>query len=111
MSVVYLLPFRKNHRVNLGGWKLAHIAPDQSKRNHCIFFKDSLVKKVMISLRNLIILYYFSPLTLLMNQWPFKKDINGTLALIKGFPGDSDGKKIHQQCRRPGFNPWVGKIP
>ena len=64
----------------------------------------------MISLRNLIILYYFSPLTLLMNKWPFKNDINGTLALIKGFPGDSDGKKIHLRCRRPGFDPWIGKI-
>ena len=21
------------------------------------------------------------------------------------------GKKIHLQCRRPGFDPWVGKIP
>ena len=23
----------------------------------------------------------------------------------------SDGKKIRLQCRRPGFDPWVGKIP
>ena len=29
----------------------------------------------------------------------------------QGFPGGSDGKKIHLQCRRPGFSPWVGKIP
>ena len=28
-----------------------------------------------------------------------------------GFPGGSDGKKICLQCRRPGFNPWVKKIP
>ena len=30
------------------------------------------------------------------------------------FPGSSDGKekkKVHLQCRRPGFNPWVRKIP
>ena len=26
-------------------------------------------------------------------------------------PGDSDGKRIYLQYRRPGFNPWVGKIP
>ena len=25
--------------------------------------------------------------------------------------GGSDCKKIHLQCRRPGFDPWVGKIP
>ena len=27
-----------------------------------------------------------------------------------GFPDGSDGKRICLQCRRPGFNPWVGKI-
>ena len=26
-------------------------------------------------------------------------------------PDGSDGKESHLQCRRPGFNPWVGKIP
>ena len=29
----------------------------------------------------------------------------------KGFPGGSDSKSICLQCRWPGFNPWVGKIP
>ena len=28
-----------------------------------------------------------------------------------GFPGGFDDKKFHLQCRRPGFNPWVRKIP
>ena len=27
-----------------------------------------------------------------------------------GFPGSSDDR-FHLQCERPGFNPWVGKIP
>ena len=31
--------------------------------------------------------------------------------LLPTFPGGSDGKSICLQCRRPGFNPWVGKIP
>ena len=26
-------------------------------------------------------------------------------------PGGSDSKEICLQCRIPGFNPWVGKIP
>ena len=26
-------------------------------------------------------------------------------------PCGSAGKKIHLQCGRPGFDPWVGKIP
>ena len=29
----------------------------------------------------------------------------------KDSPGGSDGKASCLQCRRPGFNPWVGKIP
>ena len=34
------------------------------------------------------------------------------LKVLKGFPGGSDGKKkICLQCKRPGFNPWVEKIP
>ena len=28
-----------------------------------------------------------------------------------GFPGGSDGKELASQCGRPGFIPWVGKIP
>ena len=27
-----------------------------------------------------------------------------------GFPDGSDSKRIHLQCGRPGFDPWVGKI-
>ena len=27
------------------------------------------------------------------------------------FPGGSNGQKICLQCRRPGFDPWVWKIP
>ena len=31
---------------------------------------------------------------------------------IKGFPGGSDSKaSLYLQCGRPGFDPWVGKIP
>jgi len=29
---------------------------------------------------------------------------------LSGFPGGSNGR-VSLQCRRPGFNPWVGKIP
>jgi len=28
-----------------------------------------------------------------------------------GFPGCSDSKESACQCRRPGFDPWVRKIP
>ena len=31
--------------------------------------------------------------------------------LLTGFPGGADGKESACQCRRHGFNPWVGQIP
>ena len=31
--------------------------------------------------------------------------------LFRGFPGGSDDKESACQCRRPRFDPWVGKIP
>ena len=31
--------------------------------------------------------------------------------LVGGIPGDSDGKRVCLQCRRPRFDPWVKKIP
>ena len=34
-----------------------------------------------------------------------------THSRILGLPCGSAGKKICLQCRRPGFDPWVGKIP
>ena len=33
------------------------------------------------------------------------------LSLRLDFPGGSDDKNICLQCGRPGFDPWVGKIP
>ena len=32
------------------------------------------------------------------------------VSLFLGFPCGSAGR-VHLQCRRPGFDPWVGKIP
>ena len=31
--------------------------------------------------------------------------------LLWGFPGGSDGQESACQCRRPGFEPWIRKIP
>ena len=33
------------------------------------------------------------------------------LKLLVGFPGGTSGKKLACQCRRCGFDLWVGKIP
>ena len=47
--------------------------------------------------------------------WLYNMDAKSwSLISLKGFPGGSDGKKkkkICLQCRRPGFDPWVGTIP
>ena len=40
--------------------------------------------------------------------WPTLLSL--TMMIIR-FPGGSDSKKICLQCRRPGFDPLVGKIP
>ena len=41
--------------------------------------------------------------------------VPNTLASLEyvymGFPGGSDGKESACKCRKPGFDPWVGKIP
>ena len=36
--------------------------------------------------------------------WVFKR-------ILWGFPGGSDATAPTCQCRRPGFDPWVGKVP
>ena len=45
---------------------------------------------------------------LLGKQLPFH--LISKINFSKGFFGGSDGKRVHLQCRRPGFNPWVEKI-
>ena len=32
------------------------------------------------------------------------------ILIYLGFPAGSEDKESSCQCRRPGFNPWVGKI-
>ena len=39
-----------------------------------------------------------------------KFTFNSKYILTEGFPGGSDGKKVCLQCRRPRFDPRVGKI-
>ena len=46
----------------------------------------------------------------LAQEDPLEKDMLLTTVFL-GFPCDSAGKKMCLQCRRPGFDPWVGKIP
>ena len=40
-----------------------------------------------------------------------KYHIKRILCLLLDFPGWLHGKESACQCRRHGFNPWVGKIP
>ena len=48
--------------------------------------------------------------------WVAKYDVTGATFLvlhpaIMGFLGVLDGKESCLQCRRPGFDSWIGKIP
>ena len=46
------------------------------------------------------------------NSVPDWSDNSLSLPLgLLDFPRGSDGKESACQCRRPGFDPWVGKIP
>ena len=42
-----------------------------------------------------------------------KGEIDSNTIIVGDFntPGGSDGKSVCLQCTRPGFDPWVGKIP
>ena len=47
-------------------------------------------------------------------SWATLKRAQASLMMaseVSDFPGGSDGKSVCLQCGRPGFNPWVGKIP
>jgi len=51
-------------------------------------------------------------LHLLVHHFPSSSSfICHCLSITLGFLDGSDGKRIWLQCRRPGFNPWVSKIP
>ena len=42
-----------------------------------------------------------------------RRGIDGEISscLYRGFPGDSGAKRPVCQCVRPGFDPWIRKIP
>ena len=45
------------------------------------------------------------------SPWGHKESDTTEQLHFQAFPGGSDGKASVYQCRRPGFDPWVGKIP
>ena len=58
-------------------------------------------------------LFWISFLIVLDTGWSFKAQDNCfNWSIILGFPDSSVGKEstCQLQCRRPGFDPWVGKI-
>ena len=46
-----------------------------------------------------------------MNDAELEYLVFGNVWSTGGFSGGSDGKESVCQCRRPGFDPWVRKIP
>ena len=51
-----------------------------------------------------------TPVRFLGREDPLEKG-QATHSSILGLPRWLGWQRIHQQCRRPGFDPWVGKIP
>ena len=68
-----------------------------------VAFCGWLISHGIIS-RVIYVVMYINTLFLWMTKYSF-------LWIHMGFPGGSDGKESHLQCRRPRFNPWVSKIP
>ena len=48
---------------------------------------------------------------MLTNTLALQHRLYNIYSRIKGFPGGLHSKRIHLQCRSPGFYPWVGQIP
>ena len=51
-----------------------------------------------------------TPVLSWVRKFPWRRDKLPSPVFL-GFPGGSDSKKNYLQCGRPGFSPWVRKIP
>ena len=69
-------------------------------------FAQTHVHKSVMTFNHLVLCH---PLLLLPSIFPKLRDFSKELALH--IPCGLAGKKICLQCRRPWFDPWVGKIP
>ena len=52
-----------------------------------------------------------APNVTLSHKWVLDQILNDSTALSKGLPWWLSDESICLKCRRPGFDPWVGKIP
>ena len=46
-----------------------------------------------------------------MHQLPMAEDLINHADVVRGLPYGSVGKEFTCYCKRPGFHPWVRKIP
>ena len=53
----------------------------------------------------------FSPLCVMTLREIRQQDLISFPYITFGLPWKLNSERIHLQCRRPGSNPWVGKIP
>ena len=53
---------------------------------------------------------YYTIYILYMDSLHITAYVNIGIDSSSDFPGGSDGKRVCRQCRRPRFDPWVGKI-
>ena len=55
--------------------------------------------------------FHQAPSVTLSHQWVLDQVLNDSTALSKGLPWWLRDESICLKCRRPGLDPWVGKIP
>ena len=73
----------------------------------CIFFTRA---SLVVQLVNNLPAMQETPVQFLSWEYPLERG-RLPIPVFLGYPGDSDGSRILLQCRRPGFNPWVGEVP
>ena len=73
----------------------------------CIFFTRA---SLVVQLVNNLPAMQETPVQFLSWEYPLERGRLPTPVFLV-YPGDSDGSRILLQCRRPGFNPWVGEVP
>ena len=71
-----------------------------------------MVHPFFYTLKNYIYIHNYNMYNIIYNnKYTCNFIYTPTFLYTLGFPHGSEGKRICPQCRRPRFDPWVGKIP
>ena len=90
-------------------WRRLRNSNQNQERNH--FMNKQTRMRVWEAVRNTSERPWLNELSKSMNLLPFSFIHSFTYFLKTTHSQCLSGKELACQCRRPGFNPWVGKIP